>query len=389
MLALVLWAAPAISAEPSPEPSMEQAHRAYSEGETAYRLGHFEEAATRYEEAYRASRFPNILFDIGQACRRWYEIDKNVDHLRKARDMFKAYLHDSPTGKQRAVAERHLPELERLIADDARRRREELIARANGRDGLFLAEQLLAEKAVPEATIVVDRILQTRDNPRDVLVGALEKRAEIAGATNDLDGAKTGFQKLLALDPGFQLPEGIEATTRSAFEEARLFWRDKRPLALSQVPPGEALPGRPVRIAVHVESDPLEMVDQFAVFYRRAGGGAYSSVHAARDASALEIPSEFLRALSAGARIEYYLAALDASGSHLLDLGGPTDPYVCSVAGSPQPPPRAEMPKPWYRRSWIWWVAGSVVVTAGAGVGIWAGTRPAPHNPPVVTVPTP
>ena len=85
MVALAVWLSAGIgyaqtpSATPSQE-DMDLARKAYSDGEVAYRLNKFDEAAKKYEEAYRIIKFPTMLFDIAQAWRRQYDVDKDVDH---------------------------------------------------------------------------------------------------------------------------------------------------------------------------------------------------------------------------------------------------------------------------------------------------------------------
>jgi tetratricopeptide (TPR) repeat protein len=69
------------------------ARDAYAEGEKAYRLGKFEEAAVAFERAYELSGLlPDILYNIGLSHLRWYDVDPDVAHLRKARVVFQNYV---------------------------------------------------------------------------------------------------------------------------------------------------------------------------------------------------------------------------------------------------------------------------------------------------------
>ena len=64
----------------------------YEKGEKAYRLGQFPEAAAAFEKAYEKSGLPDILYNIGLSYLRWYDIDPDVAHLRKARVVFENYI---------------------------------------------------------------------------------------------------------------------------------------------------------------------------------------------------------------------------------------------------------------------------------------------------------
>jgi tetratricopeptide (TPR) repeat protein len=69
------------------------AREAYAEGEKAYRLGKFEEAAAAFERAYELSGLlPDILYNIGLSHLRWYDVDPDVAHLRKAKVVFQNYV---------------------------------------------------------------------------------------------------------------------------------------------------------------------------------------------------------------------------------------------------------------------------------------------------------
>jgi len=366
----------------------ERARQAYADGEAAYRLDRFDEAAKRYEEAYRLSKYPTILFDIAQCHRRQYETDRTLDHLRKAIDLYRAFLRDAPTASKRPVAARLVPELEKTLAAETRRRRQELIAKANGAEGLKLAEQLVAEGQTQDAAMVLDRVIAARGNPHEVIVVAFGRRAVVAGLLGQKDVAIEAFKRALTLDPGLAPPGGADRATQEAYQAAKQVLAGKRPLTLSQVPPGDVQPGQPARIGVAVESDPVQMVEQVAVFYRLGGSGAYSVSRAKKDAGVIEIPGAFLSGMPGGSRVEYYVAALDAFEGQLVTLGTPSDPFVFAVGRPPEPVgAAADSGPPWYRKWWVWAIVGGVA--AGGGAGAYLATRSGPNNPPPVPLPTP
>ena len=251
--------------EKASEAEEAKARQAYQDGDAAYKTGRYEDAAKSFESAYRIIKFPTIMFDIAQSYRRWYEKDKDVDKLRRSVEMYKAFLRDSlPGAKQRTVAERLIPDLEKTIVAESRRRREELIAKATGKNGLFLADQLVAENSLKDAALVLDRVLASRGNSREVMAGAKDER----------DVAVEAFKRALVIDPGFILPEGIEKATTTAFEAAQKALANTKPLMLAHVPPGDVPKNRAVKIPFKLESDPLSQVEQVSVFYRRSGDRA-------------------------------------------------------------------------------------------------------------------
>ncbi|MBI5482304.1 MAG: hypothetical protein HY906_25845, partial [Deltaproteobacteria bacterium] len=377
ILAAVLCGTPAFGqgeAAPS-RAELDRARKAYTEGAAAYQLGKFDEAAKRFEQSYRIMKFPTMLFDIAQCYRRLYETTKTLDHLKKAVDLYQAFLREAPPNAgKRPAAQQLVIQLQKTLAAEAQRRREQLISKAVGREGLLLAEQLLFDGSAKEAGLVIDRVLASRQNPRDVLIAALEKRALISGRLGQAEAATDAFRRVLALDPGFLLPEGTDKVTAAAFAGARRFWQGKRPLTIAHVPPGDVQKDQPARIAITIESDPLEMIAQFALSYRLAGQGAYSMTRAPARAGALEVPATFLKGVRGGTRIEYYVTALDQLESELAALGSPQEPFVFMVA-----PPHVDggggvrdtggpAASRWYRKWWVWTIVGAVAA-GGAGAG--------------------
>lgn len=83
------------SATPEDTGSMERAKVLFKEGFTASRLGKFEEALAKFEEAYGLSGKPLLLFNIGLTLRSMGERDRDVARLREARAMFKNFIRET------------------------------------------------------------------------------------------------------------------------------------------------------------------------------------------------------------------------------------------------------------------------------------------------------
>ena len=83
------------------------------------------------------------------------------------------------------------------------------------------------------------------------------------------------------------------------------------------------------------------MVAALELGYRRGDGGAFLSARA-KPPLPLEVPGP---ALAAGARVDYYVRALNAHGSVLAESGTPTLPFRLQVAAP------AAWPPAWRRRA--------------------------------------
>ncbi len=86
-----------------------QAREQVKQATAAYNLGRFDEAAERYEEAYRLVQDPVLLFNIGQSYRLG-------DKPEKAIFAYRAYLRTAPLdAPNREVVEKHIAELKHQL----------------------------------------------------------------------------------------------------------------------------------------------------------------------------------------------------------------------------------------------------------------------------------
>ena len=74
-----------------PDPTQQEAAALFREGSMFYELGQYEDAITKFEAAWKLAPVPQLLFNLGQAHRRWYELDPDIDHLRQAKTFFVNY----------------------------------------------------------------------------------------------------------------------------------------------------------------------------------------------------------------------------------------------------------------------------------------------------------
>ncbi len=106
LIALVMFAGPVAAG-----PTEDAAREAAKKGTAAYNLGHFEEAARHYEEAYRQVQDPSLLYNIGQS----YRLGGVPE---RALFSYKAFLRTAaPDAPNRRQVEQRVTELERIVSE--------------------------------------------------------------------------------------------------------------------------------------------------------------------------------------------------------------------------------------------------------------------------------
>jgi tetratricopeptide (TPR) repeat protein len=95
------------AAAPAPR---DAARSAFQEGERSFQLGKFEAAIEAYERAFNLDPQPAFIFNIALAHRRQFEIDGALEHLLRARELYRNYLKLDPGSANR-------PGVEKLIAE--------------------------------------------------------------------------------------------------------------------------------------------------------------------------------------------------------------------------------------------------------------------------------
>ena len=108
----------------------ERARQLFTEGESAFGTGRFLDAAHLFEEAYHLSLQPQLLWNIAQSYRRQYEIDGDLQNLRRARVVFQNYDEVAPSESERLEARAAQIETERQI-EVAEKRAQAVSVRSN------------------------------------------------------------------------------------------------------------------------------------------------------------------------------------------------------------------------------------------------------------------
>jgi tetratricopeptide (TPR) repeat protein len=111
---------PAGADEPEVDP---EAVAAFEAGSKAYAMGNYEDAVKQFELAFELSKRSELLFNLGQAYSRWYELSGDIGHLKKARKLlqnFLSYLDENPDqddGSARAQADERLTDVQGEIEE--------------------------------------------------------------------------------------------------------------------------------------------------------------------------------------------------------------------------------------------------------------------------------
>lgn len=91
----------------------------YQQGEQAYWLGDFELAVARFEAAYAASHLPALLYNVGLAYLRRYELSADPQDLQRARAVLRNYsleLEKDPSLGQAENVPKLLAQIDELLA---------------------------------------------------------------------------------------------------------------------------------------------------------------------------------------------------------------------------------------------------------------------------------
>ncbi len=85
-------------------------------GADAFKTGKFDAAASNFDQAYESFKAPEIAFSAAQAHRLQYQADHDPVHVKRAVELFEAYIAGAPTGGKRKDALAHLERLREVLA---------------------------------------------------------------------------------------------------------------------------------------------------------------------------------------------------------------------------------------------------------------------------------
>ena len=94
-----------------------EGQRLFDEASAAYNLGRFADAIAKFEAAYGLLKAPSLLYNLGQAHAKAYELDQELAHLRQARLLFTNFIKiREGAGESTGDAKERISALEAEIA---------------------------------------------------------------------------------------------------------------------------------------------------------------------------------------------------------------------------------------------------------------------------------
>jgi len=238
---------------------------------------------------------------------------------------------------------------------------------ADGRAAVAESDYVAARPALAAA-------LEAGGHGPDELAEIYRLTGIVEAALGDAKAATDAFTQLLALSPKATLPAGTSPKLKRPFDAAVRYFKTHAPLALTI----ETVASPPT-ITLVSGSDPLGMVAKAHVVFTVDGGPERTKDVIASERTDIALP--------AARRIDARLAALDAHGNRLIEIGSKEVPIV--IVGQPGPEPVAPVvvaahpveparsrvaaagPLPVYRR---WWPYAAATAVFGGAAGYFAWT---------------
>jgi len=168
--------------------------------------------------------------------------------------------------------------------------------------------------------------------------------------------ARAAFRALLDADRDFVLPESVSQTARDLFDDVkRSLPPPPAPAEVSATAaPASPREGATVTVSARV-TDPAGRDTRVIIHHRVRGQSGYSTITAQRagDGWSAAISGAFVKAPA----VEYWVAAVDASGAEVATAGSAEAPLVLVVGST------GKGATPVWGKWWFW--AGTGVVVAG------------------------
>jgi hypothetical protein len=180
-----------------PDPAVAEAKRFFETGRQLYEKARFALAASAFEEAYRLSPRPPVLFSLAQAHRQQFAVDGDPARLGRAVELFRKYVEEVPSGGRREHALEHLadlePQLARLEATQAETRKPP--------PKLETKTQLMVTSRTPGATVAIgDEEGSEVPVIRELSAGKKLVRVEAEGFSPEVVEAVTVEGRLVAVE---------------------------------------------------------------------------------------------------------------------------------------------------------------------------------------------
>jgi tetratricopeptide (TPR) repeat protein len=270
-------------------------------------------------------------------------------------------------------------------------RPEALLTRtAPTRPEIARAQAQLENGEFEEAVKTLEAGLDAPDVTDDQLVELYRLLGLAALYLGDEERARDSYERLLQARPDYELPRTAAPKLRALYARLKEDIKNRRvrPVTLRVHPIPDATGGEPLEVETRIED--LALDARAKLFYRRAGGQAYSSVDLIRERGTREqyratLPAYELPASPSAYEVEYYFEVTDAAQRRLAGRGDAFNPLVFQVV----PARRAAAPvseRPWYKSPWLWVTVGAVAVAGTAGAVVYATSEERGRVPITVRV---
>ncbi len=242
--------------------------------------------------------------------------------------------------------------------------------RGPGAAELERGAEALAGFQVDEALPMLEQARGHGPHPHPVLVRIHEQIGIALAYLGHEAEALAAFAMLLALEPDHLLSYTLSPKATFLFERARRT-ADAAPAPAIDVSwPRELRVGRPIPVEVEVLADPRGFLARAELHVRRKGEPGFQ-VADVKLAPAGKFARLALPPVSAQRPevLQLWAAAYDRDGNQVLLWGGPDRPREIALGWQP--------PVPWYRKWWVWALAGGGLALA-TGATVYLVTREPP-----------
>jgi len=236
-------------------------------------------------------------------------------------------------------------------------------------DPLAVARKAVAESDYVAARPALTTALEAGGRSPEDVVEIYRLGGIVEAALGDAKAATEAFTRLIALSPRAALPDGTSPKIRRPFDAAVRYIAGHGGLEVKT-----ETASQPPTITLVVVSDPLNMVAAARAVFIVDGGPERTTDVEASERTDVVLPP--------GRRIDARIAALDAHGNRLVEIGTREVPIVIvgdapAPIAPPPPPPRKPpvvvraAPPPLYRRWWPY-AAASVAFAGATGYFAWS-----------------
>lgn len=222
------------------------------------------------------------------------------------------------------------------------------------------------------AARTLQRAIEYSKNCRWDLAEIYRLKAFVDAVNTERERCQRAFEILLALDPEYEMPADVPPKIQACFQDAKRVPVERRELRLVHTAPVEVQPNAPVSLPVKVV-DPLRLVDQIQVYFRREGVKIFTVVTARADENvSVVIPALSVPPDEKGYQMEYFVRAVDRWEGTLAEEGSSRKPNKFAVA--PSSGDGSAVTSKW----WFW--TGLVAAVVGGGALVYLAASSGDDN---------